>query len=71
MISLRLSAEEYEALRNLYPTYGARSISDFARLAMRRIIGGAFASDDALLIRLRELDERLSSIEARFNTTAQ
>jgi RAB protein geranylgeranyltransferase component A len=66
MISLRLSADEYDALRALYPTYGARSLSDFARLAMKRIIGGSFAPDDALLLRLNELDQRLSSIEARF-----
>jgi len=52
MISLRLSAKEYEALQALYPTYGARSVSDFARLAMKRVMGSSFASDDALLIRL-------------------
>ena len=39
MISLRLSAEEYHALQTLYPSYGARNISDFARLAMQRVIG--------------------------------
>ena len=70
MISLRLSAEEYKALGNLYPLYGARSVSDFARLAMKRVIAGAFASDDALLIRLNEMDERLRSIEARFSSAA-
>ena len=69
-ISLRLSAEEYAALQSLYPTYGARSVSDFARLAMKRVIVGAFASDDALLIRLNTLDERLKSVEARFSTAA-
>ena len=36
MISLRLSRKEYDALQALYPAYGARSISDFARLAMKR-----------------------------------
>jgi len=66
MISLRLSATEHEALRAIYPTYGARSVSDFVRLAMRRVIGSLFAPDDALVLRLNELDDRLSSIEARF-----
>jgi hypothetical protein len=69
MISLRLSTKEYEALQALYPAYGARSISDFARLAMKRVLGSSFASEDALLLRLNELDERVSSIEARFNAT--
>ena len=69
MISLRLSRKEYEALQALYPAYGARSISDFARLAMKRVLGSSFASEDALLLRLNELDERVSLIEARFNAT--
>jgi hypothetical protein len=69
MISLRLSRKEYDALQALYPAYGARSISDFARLAMKRVLGSSFASEDALLLRLNELDERVSLIEARFNAT--
>jgi RAB protein geranylgeranyltransferase component A len=67
MISLRISIKEYEALQALYPAYGARSISDFARLAMKRVLGSSFASEDALLLRLNDLDERVSLIEARFN----
>lgn len=70
MISLRLSAEEYESLRNLYASYGARSVSDFARLAMKRLIAGAFASDDAVLLRLNDMDERLRSVEARLSVVA-
>ena len=66
MISIRLSAEEYQALQALYPTYGARSVSDFARLAMKRVMSGTYAADDAILTRLNALDERVSSIEARF-----
>lgn len=68
MISLRLSIKEYQALQALYPAYGARSISDFARLAMKRVLGSSFASEDALLLRLNDLDERVSLIEARFST---
>ena len=66
MISLRVSAEEFEALQKLYPTYGARSVSDFARLAMKRVISGSFAGDDALLTRVNDLAQRVSSMEARF-----
>jgi RAB protein geranylgeranyltransferase component A len=70
MISLRISHAEYEALRALYPVYGARSVSDFARLAMKRIIGGTFAPDDSILTRLNKLDERLRSLEARLSAAA-
>jgi hypothetical protein len=65
MISLRLSAEEHDALRTLYPSYGVRSISEFARLAMKRLIAGAFPSDETVLLRLNELDERLRSVEGK------
>ena len=66
MISIRLSSEEYQALQALYPTYGARSVSDFLRLAMKRVMSGSYAADDVVLTRLNALDERVSSIEARF-----
>jgi len=39
MISVRLSEDEYSALVNLCVTSGARSVSDFARGAMRLLVG--------------------------------
>jgi hypothetical protein len=63
MISLRLSEVEYEALRAHYPSYGARNISDFARLAMQRVIGGSHAPEGALVAKIHELDDRLSAVE--------
>jgi len=65
MISLRLSAGEYETLRSLYPSYGARNVSDFARLAMQRVIGSTCASDNLLVSKMREMDDRLRSVEIR------
>ena len=38
MISLRLSEVEYEVLKTHYRTYGARNISELARLALQRIV---------------------------------
>ena len=64
MISLRLSETEYEALRSLYPAYGARNFSDFARLAMRRLIGKSAASDSAFADKVREFDDRLNALES-------
>jgi hypothetical protein len=63
MISLRLSEVEYEALRAHYPSYGARNISDFARLAMQRVIGNSHAPDGATVAKIHELDDRLSAVE--------
>jgi hypothetical protein len=65
MISLRLSAEEYKALHALYQSYGARNVSDFARLAMQRIIGHPAPAMDASIPKITELDERLSVVEGR------
>ena len=38
MITLRLTEEEYEALKTRYRIYGARNISELARLALQRLI---------------------------------
>jgi hypothetical protein len=63
MISLRLSEVEYEALRAHYPSYGARNISDFARLAMQRVIGNSHTVENAPFAKIHELDDRLSAVE--------
>ena len=41
MISVRLSEEEYSALRRLCLVTGARSVSDLTRDAMRSLLNGA------------------------------
>jgi hypothetical protein len=66
MISLRLSAEEYRALHALYPSYGARNVSDFARLAMQRVIGHPLPAANTSFSKIHELDERLAALEQKF-----
>ena len=39
IISLRLSEEEYESLKLVYSSRGVRSLSEFARDAMHRVVG--------------------------------
>ena len=39
IISLRLSEEEYESLKLVYASRGVRSLSEFARDAMHRVVG--------------------------------
>ena len=71
MISLRISDREYEAMRALFPTYGARNVSDFARLAMQRIISNSFAPEAAsqgmLALKVNQLDQRLTFLESRMS----
>ena len=65
MISLRISAEEYEVFKQLYPAHGARNLSDFARLAMQRITEEAPHASNGMSLKIQELDGRLVALEAR------
>jgi hypothetical protein len=64
MISLRLSEVEYDLLKTHYRTYGARNVSDLARLALQRIMNGSAASQDTLAAKLTELDDRVQTLES-------
>ena len=45
VISIRISPEEYESLKNMYAASGRRSVSALAREAMQRIIYDANNGD--------------------------
>ena len=47
MISFRVSGNEFEILKALHPSQGARSLSDFARTAMLRHLNNAEPSPAA------------------------
>jgi coenzyme F420-reducing hydrogenase alpha subunit len=64
MISLRLSQTEYEVLKTQYRTYGARNVSDLARLALQRVMNGSAASQDNFAAKLAELDNRVHVLES-------
>ncbi len=63
MISLRLSDEEYESLRSLYRMHGSRSVSEFARNAMQKVIGESISPAGTLETRIVELDHKMSSLD--------
>jgi len=60
MISFRLSAQDYERLREFRVTRGARSISELARAAVTELISSfAPPSDEVLETRVNELEGQL------------
>ena len=62
-ISLRLSEREFETLRNLYAAKGARSISEFIRSALNRILSETAHEDDALELKVQEIDGKLTILD--------
>ena len=63
MVSFRLSEEEYESLKDICLTAGARSISDIARDAVHRLIGNEGEQKKDLETQLRLLNERIDAID--------
>ena len=65
MISVRLSEAEYEALKTQYSAYGARNVSDLARLALEHIMRESRDAQGSLLDRLAAHDQRLNRVESQ------
>lgn len=74
MISVRLSEDEYCALRKLCSATGARSVSDFTRGAMRSVLNDAAPERplgnyvDEFRTQIRNLDQRIEELAARIAT---
>lgn len=74
-ISLRLSEQELEQLKTVYPKHGARSISEFARIAMQSVVAGSADGHHRLDLKVQELegklrllDGELARLSSRFET---
>ena len=63
-ISLRLSEQEFAALKSLYAIHGARSISDFARTALQSLLAGAANDQLAIEMKIKQFDLKLESLAA-------
>ncbi len=70
-ISLRLSEQEYEALKATYTAHGARSISDFARTAMQRVISSSASSNGMLELKVQELNGKVTILDSELARLAQ
>lgn len=70
MISVRLSEEEYLALRHLCSVTGARSVSDLTRDAMRVLLNGSGQKEvlgihvDEFRTQMRSLDQKIEQLAA-------
>jgi hypothetical protein len=63
-ISIRLSDDEYGALRGVCESQGVRSLSDFARLAIESlIVGGGVQAQDNIETRLDALHSRVQKLD--------
>jgi hypothetical protein len=74
MISVRLSEEEYSALRRLCSVTGARSISDLTRDAMRVLLNGGNREDglgshmDEFRAEIRNLGKTIEQLAVKVTT---
>lgn len=77
MISVRLSEEEYAALRRICTATGARSVSDLTRDAMRVLLHGANRDDllgnpmDEFRAEIRNLNKKLEQLAGGITTAAK
>lgn len=75
MISVRLSEEEYSALRRLCSMTGARSVSDLTRDSMRVLLNGAnrenvFGSGmDEFRSEIRSLNKKIEQLAVEIATS--
>jgi tetrahydromethanopterin S-methyltransferase subunit B len=71
MISVRLSEEEYLALRHLCSVTGARSVSDLTRDAMQALVNGTNREDvldrymDEFRAQINKLDRKVEELVKR------
>lgn len=71
VVSFRLSEEEYEGLLEICLSHGARSISDFARLATCRYLrGDADDGRESLSLVVRELKTEVTRLDSELKRLA-
>jgi Arc/MetJ-type ribon-helix-helix transcriptional regulator len=69
MISVRLSEEEFAALRQLCQVTGARSVSDLTRDAMRSLLENG-TREDATGVHLEEFRAQMKSLDRKIESLA-
>jgi Arc/MetJ-type ribon-helix-helix transcriptional regulator len=62
-LSIRISEDEYEMLRTLYNSNGARSVSETAREALHRLVENQDNPESDVEAALRSLDQKLGILQ--------
>jgi len=70
MISVRLSEDEYCALRQLCSVTGARSVSDLTRDAMRELLNG-MNREDRLGSRIDEFRAQMNNLDRKIDELSE
>ena len=74
VVSIRVSDDEFRRLKEMCADAGARCVSDLARDAMFKFIGGGDMrqgpADTELQTRVRELDQELNALQGRVSRLA-
>jgi hypothetical protein len=70
MISIRLSEVEFDFLKTRYQIYGARNVSDFARLAVQFMMTGWDNPENNVAAQLASLNGRVTALESRMETSS-
>jgi hypothetical protein len=71
LVNFRLSDVEYEALQAACHTQGARSLSEFARTAILRLLEEPSSSDTPGDARMEKLDQKVSQLDLRVEQLRQ
>jgi hypothetical protein len=70
LIGFRLSDDEYRELESLCASEGARSLSDFVRSSLLRVLSGSGA-ELPVETEIRRLKRRLSELQRRVRSLAE
>ena len=64
MVAFRMSEEDYDRLRGLCVSLGARSVSDLARAAVCRLIGTELEGEDPLVRQVEILSRTVKQLKS-------
>lgn len=71
MISFRLSEDEYECLRQTSQSRGARSVSDYARVTLCRVVAGNPGAAESSETRIEEINQKMRELDHEVQRLAQ
>jgi hypothetical protein len=72
MLSVRLSCEEYEELKQLCFLFGARNLSELARKALQTMLGKSQESPaEHLSVHLSDLGRKVHSLDLKVERLSQ